>query len=51
MEQQKRIAIVINSLSILAVIFLNRDSFVSLVAILFIMILNFWNLQDLKKCN
>lgn len=51
MEQQKRIAIMINTLSILAVIFLNKDSFVSLIAIVFIMILNFWNLQELKKCN
>lgn len=38
-------------LGILAVIFLNKDSFVSLIAIVFIMILNFWNLQELKKCN
>lgn len=51
MEQHKRIASMINGLSILAVIFLNRDSFVSLIAIVFIMILNFWNLQELKKCN
>lgn len=51
MEQQKRIARMINGLSILAIVFFNEHGFISRIAILLIMILNFWNLQELKKCN
>ncbi|CYV29730.1 hypothetical protein HO671_05240 [Streptococcus suis] len=49
MTKQKRIATLINALAIFAVIFLNRNSFISLIAITLIMILNFWNLIDMKE--
>ncbi|NQI72771.1 hypothetical protein HO590_06055 [Streptococcus suis] len=49
MKKQKRIATLINALAIFAVVFLNRNSFISLIAITFIMILNFWNLIEMKE--
>ncbi|HEM3611508.1 TPA: hypothetical protein U1C34_000467 [Streptococcus suis] len=49
MNTQKQIAVIINVLAIFAVIFLNRNSFISLIAITLIMILNFWNLLRLKE--
>ncbi|MCL4943247.1 hypothetical protein M5P42_07760 [Streptococcus suis] len=49
MTKQKRIAPLINALAIFTVIFLNRNSFISLIAITLIMILNFWNLIDMKE--
>ncbi|HFI0187663.1 TPA: hypothetical protein ACGO9B_001360 [Streptococcus suis] len=49
MTKQKRIVTLINALAIFAVIFLNRNSFISLIAITLIMILNFWNLIDMKE--
>lgn len=49
MNTQKQIAVIINVLAIFVVIFLNRNSFISLIAITLIMILNFWNLLRLKE--
>ena len=49
MNRQKQIAVIINALAILAVIFLNRTSFISLIAITLMMVLNFWNLLSLKE--
>ncbi len=49
MKKQKYIATVINLLCIFAVIFLNKHRLATLVFICLIMLLNFWNLMDLKK--
>ena len=49
MNTQKQIAVIINALAIFAVVFLNRNSFISLIAITLIMVLNFWNLLQLKE--
>lgn len=49
MKKQKQIAALINVLAVFAVIFLNRNSFISLIAITLIMILNFWNLIEMKE--
>ncbi|HFU4026199.1 TPA: hypothetical protein ACGO0F_001937 [Streptococcus suis] len=49
MKKQKRIAALINALAILAVIFLNRNSFISLIAITLIMVLSFWNILELRE--
>ncbi|HEM3696260.1 TPA: hypothetical protein U1D08_001626 [Streptococcus suis] len=49
MIKQKRIATLINALAIFAVIFLNRNSFISLIAITLIIVLNFWNLIEMKE--
>lgn len=49
MKKQKQVARIINSLCIFAVIFLNKHSFISLICIVAIMVLNFWNLMSWKK--
>ncbi|HFI0083618.1 TPA: hypothetical protein ACGOR9_001273 [Streptococcus suis] len=49
MTKQKRIAALINALAIFAVIFLNRNSFISLIAITLMMVLNFWNILELRE--
>ena len=49
MNTQKQIAVIINALAIFTVVFLNRNSFISLIAITLIMVLNFWNLLQLKE--
>lgn len=49
MEKQKQVAVMINGLCIVAVVFLKKELFISLICLTLIMLVNFWNLLELKK--